>query len=74
MNFIIFNFKNKYVKKSNIGKFGICEINNDNKEIINNIDITTNIFLETNYKEWLWLKNRNIFIFYCTSNNRFIKI
>ena len=61
MNLII-NVEEQYIRKVKIGKFGICEIP-ENDEIIKIIqEYKNNIFLYTKYKQILWLKNKKTFI------------
>ena len=55
----IFNVEEQYVRKVDIGQFGICEIPKNFENDINNCK--KNIFLFTKYKEWLWLKRRKTY-------------
>lgn len=57
LNDIIINVNDYYVKKIKIGKYGICEIpNGDTENIVR--DYNGNVFLETKFKEFLWVRNR----------------
>jgi ATP-dependent exoDNAse (exonuclease V) beta subunit len=54
---VLIDFSSNYIRKVNIGKFAICEVNQ-----INNIDNNEqNIIIKTMYKEYLNLKNKKIF-------------
>jgi len=54
---IIYNVEQQYVKKVNIGLFGICEI--PNEEVFNKFaNFEHNIFLETQFNQYLSLKNK----------------
>lgn len=53
----IFNVESQYVRKINIGKFGICEVPNNNWEEAVKV-CKNNVYLYTKYKQWLWLKNK----------------
>ena len=58
---IIYNVEQQYVKKVNIGLFGICEI--PNEEIFNKFSsFEYNIFLETQFNQYLSLKNKKKYI------------
>ena len=59
-NYTIINVSEQYVRKVNIGKFGVCEIPGKINVDIQKID--KNIFLKTKYKEWLWLQNKKKYI------------
>jgi hypothetical protein len=53
----VFNLEDQYVRKTKIGKFGIIEIpHEDFTKII--LECKNNVFLHTNYKELLVLKNK----------------
>ena len=57
--------------KVSIGKFAICEI--PSQEIIEKINTSTNtIYLKSDYKELLWLRNKKIF--YVQFNNIIKKV
>ncbi len=57
---IIINCQDCYARKINIGKFGICEIPND--EIFNQcFNNNNNIFIETEFDEYMLLKNKKKF-------------
>ena len=59
----IYSVKDKYVRKVKIGQFAISELPDEylNEYLNENIIIKNNkIFLETKYKEFLWVKNKNI--------------
>jgi hypothetical protein len=52
----IINLEQQYVRKTNIGKFGICEVPE------NGINYSTaNIFIQTKYKQFLHVKNNKIY-------------
>jgi len=53
----IFDVSQVYVKKVKVGLFAICEVVDDFKDMIKKCK--KNIFLKTNFKQWLWLKNTN---------------
>jgi len=53
----IINVESQYVRKTNIGKFGICEIIPDVEIVCNN----NNLFLQTKYKQFLWVKNNKVY-------------
>jgi len=53
----IFDVSKVYVKKVKVGLFAICEVVDDLKDKIKKCK--KNIFLNTNFKEWLLLKNTN---------------
>lgn len=54
---ILIDYSNKYIRKVAIGKFAVCEVD-DNENIENN---ENNIYIKTMYKEYLQLKNKKIF-------------
>jgi hypothetical protein len=61
----ILNMEEQFIKRVNIGKFAMCEIPKDNN-IERLIQLCkNNIFLETKYKEILWLKNKKTFKIEC---------
>ena len=61
MKDIIIDVKDYYVKKAKIGNFGISEIpNGDIENIVKKHD--GNVFLQTNFKEFLWVKNVKTFV------------
>jgi hypothetical protein len=62
---LLLNMKNQFIRKVNIGKFAICEIpsENDIETLIKSCK--NNIFLETKYKQILWLKNKKTFKIEC---------
>jgi len=53
----IFDVREAYIRKVKVGLFAICEVVDDFKDIIKKCK--KNIFLYTNFKQWLWLKNTN---------------
>ena len=53
----IFDVSKAYVKKVKVGLFAICEVVDDFKDMIKKCK--KNIFLNTNFKQWLLLKNTN---------------
>jgi len=61
----LLNMENQFIKKVNIGKYALCEIPNeyDMESLIK--ECKNNIFLETKYKEILWLKNKKTFKIEC---------
>lgn len=61
---IIINVENNFVKRTKIGSMGICNINDDN---IHNIvkNYPNKIFLQTKFKQFLWLKNKKIYKIEC---------
>lgn len=66
-NDCIFNMEKYFIRKTKIGKFGICEL--PEQEFKNKIlSCKKNIFLYTKYKEILWLKNKKTFIIECDNN------
>lgn len=50
----IFDVRETYVRKVKVGYFAICEVIDELKEIIPKCK--KNVFLYTNFKQWLWLK------------------
>lgn len=61
---IIINIENQYVRKTKIGKFGICEI--PNNTFLESLKIHEhNVFLETKYKQFLWVKNNKKYVLEC---------
>ncbi len=60
----IFNLEDQYVRKTKIGKFGIIEIpHEDFAKVI--LECKNNVFLHTNYKELLSLKNKKSYMIEC---------
>lgn len=61
----ILNMEDQFIRKVNIGKFAMCEIPKeyDIESLIKNCK--NNIFLETKYKQILWLKNKKTFKIEC---------
>ena len=57
----ILDVSDMYIRRVNIGKFGICHIPYYEYENIFK-ECNNNIFLHTKYKDWLWLKNKKTFI------------
>ena len=57
---IIINVENNFVKKTKIGSIGVCNIK---EEDMNNLiqNYPNKIFLQTKYKQFLWLKNKKIY-------------
>lgn len=64
---MLINIEDKYVRKTNIGKFGICELPNESF-LDNKIDSL--IFLQTKYKQFLWVKNNKKYILECDGVTR----
>jgi len=61
---LLLNMKDQFIRKVNIGKFAICEIPQEfDLSIIKLCE--NNIFIETKYKQILWLKNKKSFIIEC---------
>jgi hypothetical protein len=61
----ILNMEDQFIRKVNIGKFALCEIPKDcNIETLIKL-CKNNIFLETKYKQILWLKNKKTFKIEC---------
>lgn len=57
---ILINLEEAYVRKVSIGKFGICEIPNiELFEFVKNFE--NNVFVETKYNEFLFIKNKKLF-------------
>lgn len=56
MNYHIINASDSFIKKVIIGNFGICEVVEEWKE---NIKLYNEIFLETKFKEILWMRIKN---------------
>ena len=56
MTYLIINALDKFVKKVIIGKFGICEFVEEWKKDIESYD---NIFLQTKFKQYLWVRIKN---------------
>ena len=64
-NTLIINGNDLYIRKTNIGKFGICEIPNEELEIyVKNciLDIYIHINFSSTYKQILHLQNKKSFI------------
>jgi len=61
----ILNMEDQFIRKVNIGKFALCEIPKEyeDESLINMCK--NNIFLETKYKQILWLKNKKTFKIEC---------
>ena len=61
----ILNMQDQFIRKVNIGKFALCEIPKEyeDESLINMCK--NNIFLETKYKQILWLKNKKTFKIEC---------
>lgn len=56
----LLNLEGSYIRRSKIGRFGICEI--PNYDVFNFArDSENNIFIYTGYKEWILLKNKTKF-------------
>jgi len=56
----LLNLDSSYIRRSKIGRFGICEI--PNHDVFNFAqDCENNIFFYTGYKEWILLKNKTKF-------------
>lgn len=66
---IIINLENSYIRKVLIGKFGICEI--PNMELFDFVkNFENNIFIETKYNEYLFIKNKKLFKIECEGIER----
>jgi len=48
--------KDLFIKRVKIGHYIVCQVLNEYKDIIEKC--SSNIFIETNYKDFLWLKNK----------------
>jgi ATP-dependent exoDNAse (exonuclease V) beta subunit len=59
---MLINIEDKYVRKTNIGKFGICDFLN---EPLIEKKTDSFIFLQTKYKQFLWVKNNKKYILEC---------
>lgn len=56
MTYLIINASDNFVKKVIIGKFGICEFVEEWKK---NIELYDNVFLQTKFKQYLWVRIKN---------------
>jgi hypothetical protein len=60
--YILLDGTKLYIRRCNIGKFGICEIPDEELEnIVKNI-VSEKIYIKTEYSEWLLLQNKKKFI------------
>lgn len=64
---MLINIEDKYVRKTNIGKFGICEFIN---EPFMEKKTDSLIFLQTKYKQFLLVKNNKKYILECDGVTR----